>query len=453
MVGRRNTLMLHDPAVAGLGEFEQFVTGGALKSAYQPIVDLDSGETVAFEALARWPDLDGATPDAVFAAARLNGRTSDLDWACRLAGLAGAIDAGLGGDHVLFINVEPEALRAPVPPHGIAVMAEATAGLRVMIELTERSLVRRPADLLRLVEWARRQGWGIALDDVGADPASLALLPFLSPDVVKLDMTLVRDRPDPDQAAIMAGVMAYSERTGAVILAEGIETRAHLDQALALGATLGQGWLFGRPGALVVPKIPQSSIPIARPTPPVAITPFSFIDDDGNTLRTGRKGLLLNLSRHLESQGLRLHPAPVVLSAFQTSARYTASTKLRYDALADRCPLVAALGAGLCADGSSAVQCVDLDPHDPLVGEWTVTVVGPHYAAALIARDLGDDGPEDQTTIRVRGHSRPRPGRQRRPITHVQTLLPPNHHARKRSDNQSARLNQSTFRLQRPSLN
>jgi EAL domain-containing protein (putative c-di-GMP-specific phosphodiesterase class I) len=393
MDARRSTLMLHDPAVAELGDFDRYVDDRHLQPAYQPIVDLGSNEIVAYEALARWLGLTGATPDAVFAGARLNGRTAELDWACRLAALQGALDAGLGKDHVLFVNVEPEALASPPPAGAQRVLDAARRDLRVMLELTERALVRRPADLLRVVEWARRQGWGIALDDVGAEPESLALLPFLAPDVVKLDMTLVRQRPTPDQASIMAAVMSHAERTGAVVLAEGIETPAHLDQALALGATLGQGWMFGRPEPLGITTTPVAGMVLAKPVMPIAVTPFSLIESHPG-LRIGRKALLLDLSLHIESQGLHLRPSPVVLSAFQTSSRFTPRTMQRYERLAARCPLVAALGRDIRATSPNGVHCVPLSASDPLLGEWTVTTIGSHYAAALIARDLGDDGPD-----------------------------------------------------------
>ena len=275
-------------------DFDSFLARSALRPAYQPIVDLISEEIVGFEALARWPDLPGATPDAVFGAARANGRTTELDWACRRAALAGAIDLGLGREHTLFVNVEPDTLGTPTPFDVVDTVAAAQADLRVILELTERSLARRPAELLRVVEWARQHGWGIALDDVGAEPESLALLPFLAPDVVKLDMALVRQRANPERAGIMAAVMAHSERTGAVVLAEGIETQAHLDQALALGATLGQGWLLGRPGPLVKPPPPRVPLAWARPNPAAPATPFAVVD--GHTqLRVGRKGLLLDL--------------------------------------------------------------------------------------------------------------------------------------------------------------
>jgi hypothetical protein len=281
----------------------------------------------------------------------------------------------------------------PIPSSAAMAVAAARRGLRVVIELTERSLARRPAELLRLVEWARQREWGIALDDVGADPESLALLPFLAPDVVKLDMTLIRQRPNPERAAIMAAVMAHGERTGAVILAEGIETPEHLDQALALGATLGQGWLLGRPGPLAQHPMPASPIARARRNPPILVTPFAAIEGH-ERLRIGRKGLLLGLSLHIESQGLHLPTAPVVVSAFQTADRFTTATGTRYSGLAARCPLVAALGLGLATSPAPGVHGASLSPTDPLVGEWTVTVVGPHYSGALIARDLGDKGPD-----------------------------------------------------------
>ncbi|MEP7115300.1 MAG: EAL domain-containing protein [Ilumatobacteraceae bacterium] len=376
-----------------VSDFDRFLVGGEVQPAYQPIVDLSSREVVGFEALARWPHLPGATPDVVFAAARDNGRTGELDWACRLAALDGALRFGLGRRHVLFVNVEPWTLGTEMPGRAEPILAAAQAGLRVMIELTERSLARHPAELLRLVDWARTNGWGIALDDVGAEPASLALLPFLAPDVIKLDMTLVRQRPNAERAAIMAAVMAHSERTGAVILAEGIETQAHLDQALALGATLGQGWLLGRPGPLQRCAAPTRELEFARPSDAASSTPFALVAGKGR-LRIGRKGLLLDLCRHIEGGGLSAWPPPIVLAAFQTADRFTPATAIRYAALAARCPLVAALGVGLDAHATPGVLGNSLSATDPLAEEWTVTVIGSHYAAALIARDLGDTGPD-----------------------------------------------------------
>ena len=75
-------------------------------------------------------------------------------------------------------------------------------------------------------------------------------MPFLAPDVIKLDLRLVQENPTPQVAEIVHAISAEAERTGALVLAEGIETEQHRQTALSLGARYGQGWLFGRPGEL-----------------------------------------------------------------------------------------------------------------------------------------------------------------------------------------------------------
>ena len=130
----------------------------------------------------------------------------------------------------------------------VALADEAPGGLQVVLEITERAAgsAARPS-CCAPSSGSGREGWRIALDDVGADDMSLAFMPLLRPEVVKLDLRLVRDRPSPEVASIMNAVSAYSESTGALVLAEGIENAGHLVTAGALGAVLGQGWLLGRP--------------------------------------------------------------------------------------------------------------------------------------------------------------------------------------------------------------
>ncbi|HEV2896177.1 MAG TPA: EAL domain-containing protein, partial [Actinomycetota bacterium] len=91
--------------------------------------------------------------------------------------------------------------------------------------MTERAVARDPGGLLGAVARARAVGWGVALDDVGAEPASLAVMPFVRPDVIKLDLRLVQGRTTAEVARIVNAVRAQAELTGARILAEGIETR------------------------------------------------------------------------------------------------------------------------------------------------------------------------------------------------------------------------------------
>jgi EAL domain-containing protein (putative c-di-GMP-specific phosphodiesterase class I) len=359
-----------------------------LKPVYQPIFDLATGQKVAVEALARWPDL-GVTPDRAFRSAAQRGCLSQLDDACRTAAIDGAVAHGLPPRIALFINLEPSALSTDTA----ARLLERAAGqVDIVVEITERALLRRPAELLRAIRTLRSAGCAIALDDVGAEPESLALLPFVAPDVIKLDISLVQRWPNISQAAILTSVAAYAERTNATVLAEGIETDAHLAQALALGATLGQGWYFGRPGPLGPLTSPDRGVAHRQPEMASPVTPFSLVDPAA--IRIGPKGLLLGMSHHLENQGLALETPPVILGAFQEAKHFTTATAERYSQLAIRCPLVGALGVGLSAEPAPGVRGVSLAGDDSLEGEWVVAVVGAHYSGALIARDLRDSGPD-----------------------------------------------------------
>ena len=354
-----------------------------VRTVYQPIVDLYHGNVVAVEALARWPDLT-VGPDEAFRHARGVDRVEELDSLCQRAAIEGLRGSQLPRGFKVFINVEPG--------KSVAALTERNTGPGLVAEITERALMNDPAELLRSVGRMRDRGCGIALDDVGAVPDSLALLPFLAPDVIKLDISLIQGWPNVGQARILTAVAAYAERSGATVLAEGIETDTHLQQALSLGATLGQGWHFSRPGPLAAYPALLQPIPLLRGPATAAGTPFELLDL--RRVRIGTKGLLLSISRHIEQQGLSLESPPLVLAAFQDATRFTPDTTRRYVRLAQRCPLVVALGTAMTSAPAPGVRGASLDRRDPLRNEWTIVVVGTHYAGALIAKDLGDTGPD-----------------------------------------------------------
>lgn len=367
----------------------------AVHSVFQPIIELDTGRVVAYEALARGPAGPLASPDAMFSAARQAGRLSELDHACRTAAFSGARDQRLFAPLMVFVNVEPEVLDTAPLLDLLAIADGAPGQLRVVLEITERALVARPAELLRTIERVREMGWGVALDDVGADSASLAFMALLRPDVVKLDLQLVQQRPSPDVAQIMNAVNAYAERTGALVLAEGIEDDSHLRMARALGATLGQGWLFGRPapgpaqgmdvGELVLPRQPSRT---GADASPFAVLPQHV------ALRKAPKALLVELSKQLEREALQIGETCVVAATFQHAEHFTASTAQRYRELAARVGFVCALGQDLPVEPVPGVRGTRLSPDDPIRGEWDLVVISPHFSAALLARDLGDTGPD-----------------------------------------------------------
>ncbi|HET6392636.1 MAG TPA: EAL domain-containing protein [Blastococcus sp.] len=373
---------------------------GGVRSVFQPIVELDTGRVVAYEALARGPQGPLERPDLLFAAARDAGRLAELDEICRAAAFRGAVEQGLLAPLTVFVNVEPEVLDSAPLDDLLAIAEGAPGDLKIVLEITERALAARPAELLRTVERVRSLGWAIAVDDVGADSMSLAFLPLLAPDVIKLDLRLVQERPGPAVAEIMNAVNAHAERTGAVVLAEGIETEQHLAMARALGATLGQGWFFGRPGPGAAPGLPSGelALPSAADATPIDPSPFGCLPDSV-TLRRSAKSLLIELSKQLEREAMRLGETCVVAATFQEARHFTPSTIQRYRDLVDRTGFVCALGEGLPAEPLPGVRGADLDPADPVRGEWDVVVLSPHFSAALLARDLGDTGPDLQRTF------------------------------------------------------
>jgi EAL domain-containing protein (putative c-di-GMP-specific phosphodiesterase class I)/DICT domain-containing protein len=377
-------------------QLHRVLRDASVRTEFQPIVDLADQRVVAFEALSRGPvDSPLERPDQLFAAARTAGRQLELDQLC----LTSSVDrsADLPDGCALFVNVEPSTLTSAIVGRTAPIAA---AGDRtVVLEVTERAIDEAPATLLAAVAAAREHGWMIALDDVGVEPASLAFLPIIRPDVINLDMALVQDRPDRDLGRTMAAVMAESERHGAVILAEGIESDEHVERAVSLGATLGQGFHFGRPvSAARINSAPTGRLAI-RPVDlgrRIALSPYDAVVATGQRPRSIRKEVLLQISHYLEEQAAADPGTPMVLSAFQHARHFTPATARRYERLARHCALVAALGVDMPAEPVPGVRGGQLLAGDPLDGEWSVAVLGPHYAGALLAKDLHDDGPAER---------------------------------------------------------
>ena len=299
----------------------------------------------------------------------------------------------------MFVNVEPEVLDGAPLRDLLKIASSAPRALHIVFEITERAIAARPAELLRTVERIRSRGWAVALDDVGADPKSLAFMSLLRPEVVKLDLRLIQQRPNQEIAAIMHAVNAYTEGSGALLLAEGIETDAHLAAARGLGARFAQGWLFGRPGTEPSP-LPVADADLPRVPAELAPdrSPFACLAP-GTPLRRAGKRLLIELSKKLEQEALAHGESAIIAAAFQESRHFTARTAERYRELAEQTAFVCALGEGLPPEPSPGVRGARLAHDDLVMGEWDVVVLAPHFAAALLARDLGDTGPDLDRTF------------------------------------------------------
>jgi EAL domain-containing protein (putative c-di-GMP-specific phosphodiesterase class I) len=381
-------------------EVANLIEARAISTVFQPVVRLDTREIVGYEALSRGPaGTRWERPAVLFATAHAAGLLAELDWICRAHAYRAAITAGMDSSTTLFVNTEPLALGSHCPPDLRKWHEVARQRLRVVTEMTERAVAAHPSALLTAAAAARAAGWGVAFDDVGADPASLAMLPFVHPDVVKLDMHLVHDPNRPEVAQVVNAVIAYAEQSGATILAEGIETEEHVAVARSLGASHGQGWLYGAGEPLTsTPTAPRKPVAFVRapqtaaPSSPTrARTPFQIVSERRPT-SMATKRILMTISQYLESKAADRAEPPVLLASLQDGKYLTPATSRRFSKLADSAAMVAVLASDLCDEPLAGVRGACLSPTDHLCGEWNVIVVGPHFAGALVARDLGDTG-------------------------------------------------------------
>jgi EAL domain-containing protein (putative c-di-GMP-specific phosphodiesterase class I) len=369
-------------------DVDEVIESRLVTAVYQPIIDLGTGETAGFEALARGP-ADGplARPEALLESAREVGRLGELDWVCRAAACRGALEAGLPDRTPLFINVEPASSRVQCPGDLQGVISRAAARLDLVAEITERSVASDPAGLLAAIQRMRETSHRIALDDVGADPSSQAMMPLLFPDVIKLDRTVVHNPYDRDAQAVIEAAAAEADRTGARIVAEGIETQAHLRTARAIGAAYGQGWLLGRPAPLPRTRsAPHGMLPRRVAPALVADTPYEIVTNVRPARPTNRSALVA-MSRELEDRGVHAAEPTVLLTCFQHVRHFDAATRSRYAGLGASSVLTVAYAQDMPPSDLPRIRSCALAADDPLVGEWIVIVIGSRFAGGLFARE------------------------------------------------------------------
>jgi EAL domain-containing protein (putative c-di-GMP-specific phosphodiesterase class I)/ActR/RegA family two-component response regulator len=222
--------------------------GRAMESlwiAYQPIVRCTDQTIYGYEALVRSVEPTLPHPAALLEAAERLGRLRDLGRAVRDAA-AHAFKAAPDGV-ALFVNLhahdlDDDALLAPEAP--LAKVAS-----RVVLEITERAALDDVKDARVRVAALREMGFRIAIDDLGAGYAGLTSFAQLQPEVVKLDMSLIRDvHKEPTKKKLIHSMTQLCAEMGMLVVAEGIETKEERDTLRELGCPLMQGYLFARPG-------------------------------------------------------------------------------------------------------------------------------------------------------------------------------------------------------------
>jgi EAL domain-containing protein (putative c-di-GMP-specific phosphodiesterase class I) len=218
---------------------------GGLEMAYQPIVELSSGRIVGIEALARFPSRPERAPDVWFKEATEIGLGTELQVVAVELALA-AIDV-LPPDTFVSVNVDPNAAASSE----LADVLQRWPGERLVIELTEHAPASDYPSLREALDAFRRSGIRIAVDDAGAGFASLRHILELAPDIIKLDISIVRDiDTEGSHRALASALVGFARETGTELIAEGVETAEEVLSLRSLGVPLIQGYFTARPGSI-----------------------------------------------------------------------------------------------------------------------------------------------------------------------------------------------------------
>ncbi|AFM14338.1 EAL domain-containing protein [Turneriella parva] len=216
------------------------------KMAFQPVIDAETRTIYSHEALVRGPNGEGAAT----VLARVNEENRyRFDQSCRVKAIEAASRLGL--DTYLNINFIPGAIYNPLTCIRTTLEAAEEFSFdqsKIIFEVTEGERVTDHAHLKSIFAEYKKQGFQTAIDDFGAGYSGLNLLAEFQPDVIKLDMALIRNiDADRVRSIIVDAICRVCEELGIRVVAEGIETRAEFDHLRQKGLRYFQGYYFAKP--------------------------------------------------------------------------------------------------------------------------------------------------------------------------------------------------------------
>jgi diguanylate cyclase (GGDEF)-like protein len=240
----------------GTGSLAALMRQGGLHAVFQPIVDLKSATVHAHEALIRGPEHSPLhRPEALLHLAQEEGLLYEFELFCLQVALRRW--GMLRQPGRLFLNISANALSRLVDVGGTALLAQGIRNLQVsprmvVLEITEHERIDDMDALGEVSRALQLEGLALALDDFGDGRSSLRLWSQLKPDIVKIDKYFSHDiHRSADRLKTLQALLQIADVFGTSLVAEGIEHEAELRVIRDLGVTYGQGWLLGRPDALV----------------------------------------------------------------------------------------------------------------------------------------------------------------------------------------------------------
>lgn len=244
-------------------ELKRIIRDQNVEVVFQPVVHLESGRIIGYEAFTRGPrDSIFETSNSLFEYSREVGMTAELDLLCQKAVLRQA--RRLASGDLLFLNALPASLLDPGFRESL--LAELPDGYPI----TRGDIVLDIGDMNSIEDYEafgtevtdlRSRGFRMSLDDVGRGASTLENISEVGPDFIKIDNSLVRNiDKNPIKQEIVRSLCHAAGAIGAVVIAEGIETPEERETVMRCGASHGQGYLFYRPSR----ELPAKQVRIQR---------------------------------------------------------------------------------------------------------------------------------------------------------------------------------------------
>ncbi len=225
------------------------IEGEQVQMVYQPVLDLVDRKVIGLEALTRVPRSRFPSPEVLFKTAHQNNTLWTLERLCRNRALAGL--PRLLVRQKLFLNVEPDSLHDPhllEKPFSDRLREAGLCPQQIVLEITERTAIQDFTMVRRMITRCRHQGYRVAMDDVGSGYAGLQAIAEISPDYIKMDMSLVRDiHRHSIKRELVTTIRRFSDSTGIILVAEGVEIVEELQSLMHAGVRCAQGYLFSKP--------------------------------------------------------------------------------------------------------------------------------------------------------------------------------------------------------------
>jgi diguanylate cyclase (GGDEF)-like protein len=248
----------HSEALAH--ELHDIVHSKRLTAVFQPILDLHQGTVIGFEGLIRGPSNSALhSPVDLFGVARACGRVAEVEYLSRRIVLESFAKLDFSGK--IFLNISPDILLQQGSKTGETLKTIEQLGLQpsqVIIEITENTPTLDYQLMRDATRYYRSMGFEIAIDDLGEGFSGLRLWSEIRPNYVKIDRHFIQNiHLDPVKLQFVRSIQEIASKSGARIIAEGIETPAELLAVRDLGIAYGQGYHIARPNAAPTLQVRQ----------------------------------------------------------------------------------------------------------------------------------------------------------------------------------------------------